>query len=499
MDRHSVFSHLGSPRSADYRRVLGAMVAARANFVIHLRPGEIGAACGLDEDELGPLLDQLAEWGNLDRSADRFDAATVEDFYKTRWLYQLSARGQAAERALEIFDEVLGQPGELQVGALRQIDDYLETLRRHLAGEPDPARLLQSITHLHARFEEFTGQAQAFMQFLQNTIELHGLSLEDFLDYKERLIDYLQRFVRELVAATPGIVEKIDALERGGVRRQFDALARAARADALDPADPDLLEAEKQRHAGRWDGLRRWFVGEAAGGSQAEMLRARAREAIPALLIALQNIHDRRRTGSDRSQDWRELARWFAEAGSDGDAHRLWRAAFALAPSRHLRINDETLARRDQSGESPRSSWLEAEPMWLSPKHRATGRRRTPGRAAKMVDLSKEREILRRLAERENEQIAQAHARLADCGPLRLSDFEELETPAFDLLLDLLGRAVTASVAGRERHVTASSSDGSLSIELAWPDDAAEAVLATRHGTLRGPDFEVTIRDAQTI
>jgi hypothetical protein len=116
-----------------------------------------------------------------------------------------------------------------------------------------------------------------------------------------------------------------------------------------------------------------------------------------------------------------------------------------------------------------------------------------------MVDLSKEREALRRLAERENEQIARAHAALAGRGPLRLSDFEQLEAPAFDLLLDLLGRAVTASVGSRGKSVTASSSDGSLAIVLTRPDDGAEAVLATPHGLLRGPDFQVTIREHQMI
>jgi len=495
--QYTVFTHLSAAKADAYRSVLRAFATARENFVIHLRPAEVARAAGCEEETLAPLLDQLVEWGNLDRSSDRFDATTVEDFYKTRWLYQLSARGEAAQRALAIFDDALGQPGELQIVALRDIDDYLEVIRRHLTGERhDPARLYQEFSHLHARFEEFTVQAQQFMQFLQNTIELHGLTAADFVDYKERLIDYLQRFVRELVAATPGIVEKIDALERAEVRRHFEAISRSARADALDPDDPELLGAEITRREGRWNGLRRWFVGAASGGSQAEMLRARAREAIPALLLALQNLHDRRQSGSDRSQDWRELAQWFAEVPDDAQAHRLWRAVFALAPSRHLRINDETLEQREQADESPSTSWLDAIPMWLDPKHRNTGRQQRGGRAPKMVDLSQEREALRRLAEEENAQLARAHAALADRGPLRLSDFEELEPAAFELLLDLLGRAVTLISASQRRDwaVETSSSDGSLSIVLKWPDDDAEAELVTRHGVLRGPNFEVTLQ-----
>lgn len=499
-DRYTVFSHLSASKAGDYRLVLRAFTTARENFVIHLRPAEIAGVVSFTEDTLGPLLEQLVAWGNLDRSTDSFDAVTVEDFYKTRWLYQLSARGEAAQRALEHFDNTLGRPGELQIGALREIDTYLESLQRHLeSGTSDAARLHQGFTHLHSRFEEFTVQAQGFMQFLQNTIELHGLNVEDFLDYKERLIDYLRRFVRELVAATPGIVEKIDALEKLEVRRQFAAISATARADALDPDDPDLLSAEIKRREGKWDGLRRWFVGEAGGGSQAEMLRARAREAIPSLLLALQSLHDRRQTGSDRSQDWRTLATWFAEVPDDRAAHRLWRTVFALAPSRHLRINEETLTHRDQAAESPRMSWLDAEPMWLDPKHRATGRRQATGRMSKMIDLSKQREALRRINEEENAQIERARAVLAGRGPLRISDFEELEIAAFDLLLELLGRSVTLATTSHRRDwtVTTSSADGSLELELKWPEGDTEACLTTPGGILHGPDFIVTIRSTR--
>ena len=345
-------------------------------------------------------------------------------------------------------------------------------------------------------------QAQRFMQFLQSTIELHDLTLEDFIDYKDRLIDYLQRFVNDLITSASEIEQIVTALEAGGVRDRFAGIARRARADALDPNDPEMLAAERQRREDRWDGLRLWFLGDAGGRSQAETLRARAREAIPALLIALQSFHDRRESGSDRQRDWRQLARWFAEAPDDSAAHRLWRVAFAMTPARHLRINEETLERREQAGESVRTSWLEAEPMWLEPRLRKSGRTGPTGRVPEMVDLSRERELLRRMSAEENAQIARAHRLLARGEPMWLSDFAELESAAFDLLLDLLGRAMTAA-AGRspdEFPVVATSTDGSLCIELASPADPQRTVrICTSAGTLRGPDHRVTIRAADGV
>ena len=38
----------------------------------------------------------------------------VEDFYRPRHLYQLTAEGEAAERAIEFFEGALKKPGELR-------------------------------------------------------------------------------------------------------------------------------------------------------------------------------------------------------------------------------------------------------------------------------------------------------------------------------------------------------------------------------------------------
>jgi uncharacterized protein (TIGR02677 family) len=198
------------------------------------------------------------------------------------------------------------------------------------------------------------------MRDLQSTIQLHGVSVEQFLEYKQLLIDYLERFLGDFVLATNEISQKILLVERAGIRDQFRLVAQRALSDAL-MRTTEMEEQEAVRWAGLWHGLRRWFLGEAGVVSQAEILRARAREAIPALLFTPQNINDQRVTRSDRFTDWQTLALWFAEAPAEEDTHRLWRAAFGLAPARHLQINEETVDRRDQSSEGPRTPWMEAE------------------------------------------------------------------------------------------------------------------------------------------
>jgi uncharacterized protein (TIGR02677 family) len=83
-------------------------------------------------------------------------------------------------------------------------------------------------------------------------------------------------------------------------------------------------------------------------------------------------MDDRRIARSDRSADLRALALCFAQPDSDAEAHRLWRASFALAPARHVTIDGETLAARDEAPVSAQTSWLQAPPIDIAPRLRST-------------------------------------------------------------------------------------------------------------------------------
>src|SRR6185295_18342332 len=110
----------------------------------------------------------------------------------------------------------------------------------------------------------------------------------------------------------------------------------------------------------------------------------------------------------------------------DEDAHRLWRAAFGLSPARHLSIDDQTLAARDEAPVPAQASWLEAPPIGISPRLRESGRFTRPGPASRVIDRSAEKAILARLLEEETAQIEAARRRLASGRPTRLSELGSL-------------------------------------------------------------------------
>lgn len=497
--RLTAFAYVQAENAPLYRSILQVFGDAKEHFRLHLRPEEIRRALAsmpFDEpppvEEVQAALAQLCEWGNLEDHPDTSDVATVEDFYRSRRLYQLSPEGEAAERALAVYEETLRQPGELQTVALTDVRALLSELARLAAEDaPDAGKTHRALQSLQARFRDLTSRAQTFLGSLQRTIDLQGVDLDTFLAYKENLIDYLERFIGELVIATGRIGELIAEIEHAGVERLLDLAAQRDLADALDPTDADR-EATRREWRERWQGLTSWFRGRPGAPSQADVLRARARSAIPALLTLVADIHERRLAKSDRATDLRTLARWFAETDVDADAHRLFRAAFGLCPARHLKIDDETLDAREEHPVPPSTSWLEAAPVAISPRLRRTGRHTRPGRAKNVIDRSEAKAKLARMVQEEADRLAHAKRRLAVGRPLRLSELPRLDAPELELFLDLLGQALAhQTIMGDAVQTT--SSDGSLTVRLQPTDDDALATIRTSAGLLTGRDHWITV------
>lgn len=500
-DRLKTFMYVTVEKAWLYRTITRGFTAAKERFGLHLRPDDVVEALAdaalpepVDRSAVDPALAQLVEWGNLAAHPDTAEVMTVEEFYRERLLYQLTPEGEAAERALAVFDETLAQPGELQTAALGDIRDLLRELAELAATEPiDAGKVHRTLMALRGRFDELTARAQTFMGSLQRTIDLQGIDLDAFLAYKDTLIDYLERFIGELVIATDEIVEAIAAVERHDVDIVLRLAAERDLIDALAVTTEDHDRAV-QGWQRRWAGLRAWFVREAGRQAQADVLRARARSAIPALLVAVASINDRRVTRTDRVADLRALARWFAQTDREADAHRLWRAAFGLASARHLQVDADTLEARDAQPVTPQTSWLTAPPLRLSPRLRATGRHARRGGPSSVIDRTAEKALLAARTASEAAQIAAARARLATGGRVRLSALGDLDPVAFGLFLDVLGDALTRKVRPTDR-VETRSADGTLEIFMEPTEDGGTAIITTSSGALSGPDHWIVIRD----
>ncbi|GLZ79441.1 hypothetical protein Afil01_42480 [Actinorhabdospora filicis] len=490
----SPFAYLDArnPLHALYVQVMSVFLAAKRGFVVHLRPEDVAAALNdpVAPEAMAAALEQLYKWGNLHQQADTGRVTAVEDFNRARHLYQLTPEGEAAQRAAEFYDEQLGRRGSLQSVALEDVRVRLRNLRDLAAtADPDPALVHGLLRDLFERLDSLAENAVAFMNGLQRTIDLHDVDEESFLAFKDRLIDYLKRFIADLVSKSHDIGRTLadisearaDEMLRLAVDREAVDLAPGPDRDAEIAALHDMWRV-------RWSGLHSWFGRGADRGNQAALLRQRARKAIPELLATVGLLQERRAGRSDRTADFVRLAQWFAQAPDDESAHRLWRAAFGLSTARHL-----TGTATDEA--APRLSWRDAPVVEIAPRLRATGHYKKRGRLAKVTDRSAERAHLAALVAAEAEQTRRARQRLATGVPTKLSDLGGLDRTEFRFFLELLRTALSAGPPRSDGRIRTDTGDGTLRIILEPVPDGPLVELPTEDGVMYGPEYVITITD----
>jgi uncharacterized protein (TIGR02677 family) len=510
VSRYGPFAYLNTPTAGLYRRVMRALMAEKERFTVHVRPEQVHLALAGEaegspgESVVSEALERLAQpgWGNLLAFPDSSRVTALEDFYRRRMLYQLSREGEAAERALAQYDSALGTRGALQSVALEDIAALLTVLRNTLAdherGEPVDVTLVhRTLRSLRERFSELAENAVAFMGSIQRTIDLHDADVEAFLAYKEQLIEYLERFIRDLLTRGASISELLLSIPQSGLGV---LIGIAAARDAADAA-PGEQDAATARHREvwmrQWSGLTDWFVSTTERESEAKLLRSRARSAVPSLLAVVRALHEKAGGRSDRTQDFLTLAKWFATLPSDGDRHRLWRSAFGLTPVRHLTVTAATEDAWANAELGTQTPWADAPALQISPQLRRSGSYERRGKSAQIADRTAAKRMLVEQSRRESEQTAAARRRILTDGPRPLSAFGELDTDAFGLFLGLLGDALAAMGPGAERSQV-HTSDGQLTVTLSRLPDADTMVLTTPHGRFSGPDHLVDIASSVT-
>lgn len=346
---------------------------------------------------------------------------------------------------------------------------------------------------LIARFETLVGRAQLFIGGLQRELDRPAAEESAFLALKEELLSYLERFVRELVAATYRISHSLRTLEGKGVEPLLQASAAAELAEVLAPTEA-LHMRTRRKWDERWAGLRGWFIGGANQPAQAENLRSRALAAIPALLERVRRMHDLRANRADRSTDFLALARWFADAPDEDAMHCLWRAAFALTSCRHLRVNATTLQAWGALDDAERPSWEDCPPYIITIAQWTRGRATPPGKPPGLIDRTAARAALRARAEAEGRALHAALASLAARTPCSLAELGELDTPGFEVLLDAIGEAF-AHMGPQEHTGEATTADGGMAVKISLPASRAEmAFTHTPEGILSGPNLRLTLR-----
>ncbi|MEU6185597.1 TIGR02677 family protein [Nocardia sp. NPDC047038] len=528
-DRLRLFSFATAERRADYLRVLRAFDGARAAYVVLLHaddvaewidrngntphtpdpgtanqpvtnagvdpaqartrpsdpPGgqpETGApdrspetpgrppAPPLTAAEIGPLLDQLHQWGMLERSYDGTRAATLAEYRNRHYVYQFSQAGfQAYQAVAGVLSARLDEASLSRLVLPELLADLHTLAEANRAG--DAERVYRTLRRLDIALSDLAARAAHFYLGLGDLVRTTEITPESFLAHKDALLAHMREFSLDLARFTPRLAAAIAEIEETGVD---DLIGRAARCD-----ERVLLSVEERRSdwQARWDGLRTWFVasgGEQTGTTEAERLREATMSAIAAVLSLLRRVTETRRGGVSRESALRHLAGWFTAAPTVDSAHALFDAVFGLGKPRHLAMEHP-----DADVIPAIRSWWDAPPLEISRTLAETGRPPSAGAPAR---IHRNDAGIRRLREA---QLDAQRARAEAARSLASGDVHErvLDDRETEVLLRLLDAASTAWVPVRGRVAGTTGSDSGVTLTVSEHD--GPTVVRTTRGLLR--------------
>ncbi len=487
-ERLRLFSFATAEKRGDYLWVLRAFDTARAAYVVLLHASDVAetlnrcpGAPGLTATEVGPLLEQLHQWGVLERSYDGTRAATLAEYRNRHYVYQFSQAGYQAFRAVSDVLAARLDEAALSRMVLPELLADLNTLAEaNKSG--DAPRVYRVLNRLDRALSDLAERAAHFYLTLGDLVRTTEATPEAFLAHKDALLAHMREFSMDLARFAPRLATAIREVEETGVD---DLIERAARCD-----ERVLLNtAERQADwRARWQGLRSWFLADGeATLTECERLREATMSAIAAVLSLLRRVTETRKGGVSRESALRHLAGWFTAAPTADAAHALYDAVFGLGRPRHLAMQhpDADII------PAIRSCW-DAPPLEIARTLAETGRPPTPGAPAR---LQRNDAGIRRLREA---QLDAQRARAEAARSLASADVHEreLDDSETEVLLRLIDAASTAwvPVSGRVSGTTGSDS----SVTLTVSECEGSTVVRTARGLLHLNGRRLDIRETAT-
>ena len=443
----------------------------------------------LDDDAIQRTLDALTGWGLLEATQDHSARyATPEEFERKNLQWSLTAKGEAAVAGvLHALDSLRHAVG-LQTAVLDAVGDDLAELAELAAQPRSPAvdaRIHVALAQIERHLAALVTSVRQFNGHLQRLLREDGTDDDVFADVKRRTVNYLEEYVEGVERPQRRLVAGIARVEEAGLATVVDRALAGANLAPVAGGDPGpAWLAERDRH---WAALRAWFAPTDGAAPLIGGLLDIARTAIIELLRVLERRWDSRRRSASIAHDFRALARLFAAAPGDDEAHALFLAAFGIWPARHAHLRP-----LDGEGRAPTVAWTAADPVDVAPALRSTGTLTNRGRPSPVGDPA----VVRAFRQRTQAEALRAHhvlqATLTTGAMVRLSQFARLPAPAFAELLSLLAAGLDAALGGDGTR-RALSADGRVEVVLRDPGDGRTAALAADGGVLRGPDLLVSI------
>ena len=379
-------------------------------------------------------LQALCDWGNLVATQDTSVPNTLQEFKNKKFRYQLSEYTVVIERMTIELEHLAVEGASLEPTLLERIrKQILQLLAVRDKSHMEVADWWRSLNDDFIRLNQ---NYQDYIKTLNSAKAEQMMKSREFLVFKDKLITYLQTFVKSLQEHSMIIEDYLSSVKDEDMALIFDKVAEYEL--SIPRINSHITKtAVLENCQGRWKSLFNWFVGE-NDNNEVNRLFEITNEIIRKITRYALQIGELHNQGANRKEEYRRIAEIFAKCNTMDEAHRLSALVFGADTCMHLK----NIAPRDT--DSIHSGVYQEASAFLALEPRTKVARKKHERKP-ATDYALDRRIQRLEYEAQREAEQKKIKELSKNGEIIFSQLSLLDKATRKALLGWVSKALAAS------------------------------------------------------
>ena len=390
-------------------------------------------------------LAMLVEWKNLNTIQDTRNVATIEEFKNKKYRYQMSEYSVEIERLVLRLENLFIEGASLE-------PTLLERIRREIERVPEMTELDDNTVYtwwsdLNNDFVRLNQNYQDYIRDLNSVKAEEMMRTNEFLVFKDRLVEYLRSFVKGLQRNVGVIEENLRVQKEEVWEIIFEKIINYELLIPRMEVEEITRPMIEQKIRGRFQSIYNWFVGAEGTENEAGKLFDATNEIIRRITRYAAQLSEKNALGANRKEEYKKVAELFLRCRDMSEAHKMSAMVFGLEQSYHLA--GELIRETDSMNQGV----YEEAPLQISLKPRVRTYREKSKRSGIRETTEQKRETRRKLLQQQKEEM-QKLQQLEKNGRIDFAELPILEPRIREILLKWLSDAM------EDTDFTARTDDG---------------------------------------
>ncbi len=426
-------------------------------------------------------LASLVEWKNLIPIQDTEKAYSVEEFKHKKYRYQLSEYSIEIERLILKLENLHIEGSSLEPTLIERIKEQIE--KTDTMATKSTQEVYGWWEELNENFKRLNEKYKDYIRSFYNIKMEEVAQSTQFVIRKSDLVRYLKQFIKILQDNSYQIEEKLSNIssqtEQIILNKVLEEQRNTIRINQLEEEFPE--ELMKERNKGKWENLKRWFIGSVTRQSEVVAINEKTSEIIRKITRIANQIAESKGNISSRKAEYKKIAEMFCATQSLEEAHKLSSLVFGMVNTRHMK--GDFIRQTDNIN----SSLLEEEPFTIEIKPRLRGYKEKTERVL-IEDKTEEKQKKIREYMKQREEERQEFEQYIQDHKIEIENLPEIKPNIRKMILKLIGRA------NQSEAKETKTEDGKI-VKLIYPQEKKRCVLHCEDGNLEMPAFVLEIEE----